>query len=434
MAFSHVEAIEVRLYGKTIGALAPDARGRPYYAFEYAPAWLREGFSISPLHLPLDQEVRTFDSLAENTWHRLPAAIADALPDQFGNSLIDAKIAEKGVTKEQITALDRLAYTADRAMGALEFRPARSIGREPDILDFAQLVSAARDAVHGEMNTDLEAKKALRQLLSVGTSAGGARAKAVINIDPKAGGISSGQRPAPGRESWILKFDGVHAEPALGESEQYGRIEYAYSLMAKAAGINMTETRLLEENGRAHFMTKRFDRTEPSDNDPLPKKIHMQSLCAMDHVDYNLIHINQYESLFAVIRRLGLSDEAMTEAFRRMAFNFLAMNCDDHSKNFAFLMDERGEWRLAPAYDVTFAYNSKNIWLKEHLMGLDGKFNGVTAKDLIGFANRNDIQYAKKSLGEIRASIARWPEFADRAGLPKTAADGIKEQLKEVLL
>jgi len=429
MAFLHVEAVEVRLCGKTIGALAPDARGRPYYAFEYAPSWVREGFSISPLHLPLGPEVRTFDGLSENTWYRLPAAIADALPDQFGNSLIDAKLAEKGVTKDQITALDRLAYTADRAMGALEFRPARSMGREPDILDFAQLVSAARDAVCGEMNTDIEAKRALRQLLSVGTSAGGARAKAVINIDPDTGEISSGQRPAPGMESWILKFDGVHAEATLGATEQYGRIEYAYSLMAKAAGIDMTETRLLEENGRAHFMTKRFDRTEPAENDTPPKKIHMQSLCAMDHLDCNLIHVNQYESLFAVIRRLGLSDEALTEAFRRMAFNFLAMNCDDHSKNFAFLMNERGEWSLAPAYDVTFAYNSRNNWLKEHLMGLDGKFAGITVKDMADFADRNEIQYAKKSLSEVRDAIARWPEFAGQAGLPASVIHGIKEQL-----
>jgi len=430
VAFEHVQAIEVRLCGKTVGALAPDARGRPYYAFEYAPSWIREGYSISPLHLPLDSEIRTFDILEEGTWHRLPAAIADALPDQFGNSLIDAKLAEKGVTGDQITALDRLAYTADRAMGALEFLPARRLGAEPDIIDFTQLVSSARDAVYGVIGTDREARRALRQLLSVGTSAGGARAKAVINLDPVTGEISSGQRPEKGRESWILKFDGIHADPVSGDTEQYGRIEYAYSLMAKAAGIDMTETRLLEESGRAHFMTKRFDRTEPQDSDSLPKKIHIQSLCAMDHIDWNLVRVNQYDSLFAVIKRLGLSDEAMTEAFRRMAFNFLAMNCDDHAKNIAFLMDERGEWSLAPAYDITFAYNSKNIWLREHLMGIEGKFSEVSVKDLIRFAEKNEISYAKRSLSEIRASIARWPEFANEAGLPESAALEIKGFLK----
>ncbi|MCL1982155.1 MAG: type II toxin-antitoxin system HipA family toxin [Clostridiales bacterium] len=421
MPFSHVEAIEVRIFGKTVGAVAPDSRGKPYYAFEYAPTWLRSGYSISPLHLPLSSGVFVFDNLAENTWYRLPAAIADALPDRFGNSLIDARLAEKGLTRDEITALDRLAYTGDRAMGALEFRPARSIGKEPSILDFAELVSAAKDAACGFTGADSKAKRALRQLLSVGTSAGGARAKAVVNLDPNTGAISSGQRPEKGKESWLLKFDGVEGGSPLGPSQEYGRIEYAYSLMAKAAGIQMTDTRLLHENGRAHFMTKRFDRTDPASGDA-PAKIHMQSLCAMDHIDYNLIHANLYDSLFAVIRRLGIHEEALTEAFRRMAFNFLAMNCDDHAKNFAFLMDEHGKWQLAPAFDVTFAYNSKNIWLKEHLMGIEGKFTGVSTQDLLRFAERHEIPYARKSLAEVKQAIAMWPDFAKQAGLTEASS------------
>ena len=430
MPFTHVEAIEVRIYGKTVGALAPDSRGRPYYAFEYAPSWLRSGYSISPLHLPLKPGVFTFDNLAENTWYRLPAAIADALPDRFGNSLIDARLAEKGVTKDEITPLDRLAYTGDRAMGALEFRPARSIGKEPDILDFALLINAAREAVHGFIGTDSKAKRALRQLLSVGTSAGGARAKAVINLDPRTGAISSGQRPEKGKESWLLKFDGIGEDPANGFSQEYGRIEYAYSLMAKAAGIHMTATRLFHENGRAHFMTKRFDRTDPSSSD-LPGKIHMQSLCAMDHLDYNLIRTNLYDSLFAVIRRLNLPEEAMTEAFRRMAFNFLAMNCDDHAKNFSFLMDEQGNWRLAPAFDVTFAYNSKNIWLREHLMGIGGKFTDINTQDLMHFAAKHEITYARKSLREVKQAIASWPDFAQQTGLSKGSIAEIRRHLDQ---
>ena len=428
MPFVHVEAIEVRIYGKTVGALAPDSRGRPYYAFEYAPSWLRNGYSISPLHLPLASGVFTFDSLAEGTWQRLPAAIADSLPDQFGNSLIDSKLASLGVTGDEITALDRLAYTGDRAMGALEFRPARSLGKEPDILDFAQLVGAARDAIHGNAGTDSKAKHALRQLLSVGTSAGGTRAKAVINLDPETGAISSGQRPGKGKESWLLKFDGIGEDSRLGPSQEYGRIEYAYSLMAKAAGIDMTETRLFHENGRAHFMTKRFDRKDPASGS-LSDKVHMQSLCAIDHIDYNLIRANQYDSLFAVIRRLGLPEEALTEAFRRMAFNYLAMNCDDHAKNFAFLMDEQGKWRLAPAFDVTYAYNSKNIWLKEHLMGIGGKFADIGTKELAQFAERQEIPYARKSLNEVKRAIAMWQDFAGQAGLSKATADEIKKHL-----
>ena len=428
MPFTHVEAIEVRIYGKTVGAIAPDSRGRPYYAFEYAHPWLRDGYSISPLHLPLEPGVFTFDNLAENTWHRLPAAIADALPDRFGNNLIDARLSEKGVTRDEITALDRLAYTGDRSMGALEFRPARSIGREPDILDFAQLMDAAKDAIRGSVGTDGKARRALRQLLSVGTSAGGARAKAVINIDPVTGVISSGQRPEKGKESWLLKFDGVFSDPFPGPALEYGKIEYAYSLMAKAAGIQMTDTRLFHENGRAHFMTKRFDRTDPAHGD-MPAKIHVQSLCAIDHIDYNLIHTNLYDSLFAVIRRLGLPEGALTEAFRRMAFNFLAMNCDDHAKNFAFLMDEQGKWRLAPAFDVTFAYNSKNIWLKEHLMGVGGKFADISIQDLSRFAEEHDIPYSRRSLAEVKRAIAMWPDFAERAGLSEAAAGEIGKRL-----
>jgi serine/threonine-protein kinase HipA len=428
MPFTHVEAIEVRIHGKTVGALAPDSRGKPYYAFEYAPAWLRGGYSISPLHLPLTSGVFTFDDLADSTWHRLPAAIADALPDRFGNSLIDARLAEKGVTRDEITALDRLAYTGDRAMGALEFRPARSIGKEPDILDFAQLINAAKDAIRGSVGTDSKAKRALRQLLSVGTSAGGARAKAVVNLDPATGAISSGQRPEEGKESWLLKFNGVGDDASFGLSQEYGRIEYAYSLMAKAAGIHMTDTRLFHENGRAHFMTKRFDRADPAAGN-LSDKIHMQSLCAMDHIDYNLIHANQYDSLFAVVRRLNLPDEALTEAFRRMVFNYLSMNCDDHTKNFAFLMDEQGTWRLAPAFDVTFAYNSKNIWLREHLMGVGGKFADISMRDFLQFAENHEIPYARKALNEVKYAIAMWPDFAGQAGLSKTSTDEIKERL-----
>jgi serine/threonine-protein kinase HipA len=296
-------------------------------------------------------------------------------------------------------------------------------------LDFAQLISAAQEALHGFTGTDSKAKRALRQLLSVGTSAGGARAKAVVNIDPVTGGISSGQRPEKGKESWLLKFDGIGDDRSCGFSQEYGRIEYAYSLMAKAAGIHMADTRLFHENGRAHFMTKRFDRMNPASGG-LADKIHMQSLCALDHLDYNLIHTNQYDSLFAVIQHLGLPEEDLTEAFRRMAFNYLAMNCDDHAKNFAFLMDVQGKWRLAPAFDVTFAYNSKNIWLKEHLMGISGKFADISIQDLLRFAERFDIPYARKSLNEVKRAVAAWPDFAGQAGLSKSSTDEIRGYIK----
>jgi serine/threonine-protein kinase HipA len=424
VAFIHVETIDVFLYGNMVGSIARHPQ-RSVYSFEYDPGWLRNGVSISPIFLPLKSGEQYFPALSTEVYHRLPAAIADALPDRFGNRLIDERLGSMGVHPDSVTALDRLAYTGDRAMGALEFRPARSLGREPeDVIELAKIVGAARAAVSGIIANDRESKNALRQLLSVGTSAGGARAKAVINIDPITDEITSGQRPERGKFAWLLKFDGVGKDAGLGESQMYGRIEYAYSLMAKAAGIDMPETRLLEEGGRAHFMVKRFDRSFALPQEK-PKKIHMQSLCAMGHIDYNMIHMNEYSDLFSIIRRLGLGEDTEVEAFRRMAFNYLAMNCDDHSKNFAFLMDDEGRWRLAPAYDITFAYNSHNPWLREHLMGINGKFTGVSENDIMDFAERHGIPYAKKTLREVANAIKRWLEFSSKAGLPRNVAEEI---------
>jgi serine/threonine-protein kinase HipA len=429
MAFVHVETLDVFLYGNFVGSLARHPH-RSVYSFEYDPGWIRNGVSISPLFLPLKSGEQYFPDLPAEVFHRLPAAIADALPDRFGSKLIDEKLRAMGVHSDSVTALDRLAYTGDRAMGALEFRPARSLGREPaGAIELAKMIGIARNALTGSIANDRESKSALRQLLSVGTSAGGARAKAVINIDPVTDEITSGQRPERGKFSWLLKFDGVGPDAGLGASQMYGRIEYAYSLMAKAAGVDMPETRLLEEGGRAHFMIRRFDRSFALPEE-MPRKIHMQSLCALGHIDYNMIHMNEYADLLSVIRRLDLGERAETEAFRRMAFNHLAMNCDDHSKNFAFLMDDEGRWRLAPAYDITFAYNSHNPWLKEHLMGVGGKFEDVTEKDMVVFAETYGIPYAKRTLKEVKNALARWTEFASQAGIPKDTANEIAAYLR----
>ena len=434
MSFKHVEAIEVSLHGKKVGVVAALPNTRDSYAFEYYPSWIRNGVSISPFHLPLAQGVKRFHGLSNETWFGLPPAIADSLPDRFGNSLINAHLAMQGISAAEITALDRLAYVADRAMGALEFKPTHSFGKESGgILDIVELVTAAREALRGRIATDEDSKNALQNLLSVGVSAGGARAKAVINLDPKTCAITAGHRPEAGKESWLIKFDGVGKDSELGESEQYGRIEYAYSLMAKDVGISIPETRLLEENGRAHFMSRRFDRVdsfkrERTGQDFL-QKMHMQSLCALDNVDFNLLHTNEYASLFMAINRLGLDEEARVEAFRRMAFNHLAANCDDHSKNFSFLMDHSGIWQLAPAYDVTFAYNSQNIWLREHLMGVDGKFSQVTGKDLMRFADSYQIPYARQSLRQVEAALKNWPDYAKQAGVSKETVAYIADKI-----
>jgi len=421
MSFKHVEAIEVSLSGEKVGVVATVPNTRNSCAFEYYPSWIKSGVSISPIHLPLTQGAKNFHDLPFETWYGLPPAIADALPDRFGNSLINAHLAMQGVSATEITAFDRLAYVADRAMGALEFKPAYSFGKEPEgILDIVELVTAAREALQESFATDKDSKKALQNLLSVGVSAGGARAKAVINVDPLTHAITAGHRPEAGKESWLIKFDGVGRDSKLGESQQFGRIEYAYSLMVRDAGITMPETHLLKESGRAHFMIRRFDRIDISESKEhiSPQKVHMQSLCAMAIVDFNLIRTNEYGSLFMTINQLGLGDEAKVEAFRRMAFNHLAANCDDHSKNFSFLMDRSGTWFLAPAYDVTFAYDPQSIWLKGHLMGVNGKFSQVTRRDLIKFADAWQVPYARRSLKQIDAVLENWPEYARQAEIP----------------
>ncbi len=273
------------------------------------------------------------------------------MPDDFGNSLVDAWMAQKGVSKESITALDRLGYMGKRSMGALEFKPSRTrVTSSRTAIDLSKLVEVARQSVSGDFQTDAMAEAALNQIIQVGTSAGGARAKAAIAWNPDTNEIRAGQFDvAPGFEHWLLKFDGVGTDLALGSSQDYGRIEMAYYRMATNAGITMSPCRLIEENGRAHFMTKRFDRDGN-------KKIQMSTLCATAHLDYKQKATHDYAQYFMVISKLGLGYLAMEEAFRRMTFNVMAANCDDHTKNHSFIMAEFGSWQLAPAYDVTHAY------------------------------------------------------------------------------
>jgi serine/threonine-protein kinase HipA len=300
-------------------------------------------------------------------------------------------------------------------MGALTFKPARGPRRTvPFALKLGELMEQARRAVHGETHDDDHTSAALRTIIDVGTSAGGARAKAVVAWNPSTQELRSGQFAAPaGFQHWLLKFDGLGKDRELGASQHYGRVELAYSLMARDAGIDMTECRLLEENGRAHFMTRRFDREDAG------VRHHVQSLCAMGHVDFRLKGINSYAQLFDVIERLGLSYEAREEAFRRMAFNVMARNCDDHSKNFAFRLREGRGWELAPAFDVTFAHNPQGEWTHQHLLGVNGKFRDITEADLLEVADRFAIGTARAVLRDVRAALGRWPEFAAQAGLPE---------------
>ncbi len=409
------------MWGRFVGAAALDP-GLGCYVFAYDRTFARGGIELAPLHMPLDANERTyaFPALPEATYYRLPALLADALPDDFGNALIDRWLAERGVPRAAITPLDRLAYMGRRAMGALEFRPQRGPAtRKPTAIHLGELVTAAREAIAGTWHDDDSTAAALRTIIEVGTSAGGARAKAVVAWNPLTHEMRSGQLEAPdGYEQWLLKFDGVGRDRELGSGEDYGRIEFAYHRMARAAGIAMTDCQLLEENGRAHFMTRRFDRDGR-------ERHHVQTLCAMAHLDFRRRGTNSYAQLFHTIRELRLPREDLVEAWRRMAFGVMARNCDDHTKNISFRL-RRGEgWRLAPAYDVTFAHNPLGEWTNQHLMSVNGRFRDITADDLLAEADRFAIGEAKAILAEIRAALARWPEFAAAAGLATAASDRI---------
>jgi len=410
--YKPVHVIEARVWGHTVGAVALDPR-LGYYAFEYAPSFVRMGIELAPLTMPLAQagEPFVFTELPELTYKRLPAMLADSLPDDFGNTLIDGWMAARGVERSQITPLDRLAYMGKRGMGALEFHPVRSgpAGTSATAISLATLVESARLALQGDLSSEHLAGAALTQIIKVGTSAGGARAKATIAWNPKTQEIRAGQFDVDsGFEHWLLKFDGMGADRELGGSQDYGRIEYAYHQMATAAGIAMSDCRLLEEGGRAHFMTRRFDRDGN-------RKHHMQTLCAMAHLDYKQKASHDYNQLIQVISRLRLGYTALEEAFRRMAFNVMAANCDDHSKNFSFLLREGGDWTLAPAYDVTHAHNPEGQWTNQHLMAVNGKFAGITRADLLIVADRFGIGTAAKVLMQVNAAVVNWPDFAARA-------------------
>jgi serine/threonine-protein kinase HipA len=412
-----VKVIEVRIWGQRVGAVALDpAIG--YYAFAYDPAWQRTGIELAPLTLPLDNRRSpfVFPNLPEATFHRLPGMLADALPDDFGNALIDAWMAQHGMAKSEVTPLDRLAYMGKRGMGALEVKPSRGSQKESAApLQMKSLVESARKLVEGDLSDDAHARAALTNIIQVGTSAGGARAKAVIAWNPETNMIRSGQfDAAEGFEQWLLKFDGIGKDFELGTGADYGRIEYAYYLMARQAGIEMSDCRLLTEGGRAHFMTRRFDR-DVIDGKTI--RHHVQTLCGMDHLDFKQRSTHAYAQLFMVASQLRLGDAALDQIFRRMAFNVMARNCDDHTKNFAFRLKQGGTWEFAPGYDITHAYNPKGKWTYQHLMSVNGKFENITRQDMLMEAERFSVSRPKDLLDEVRAALEGWPRFAKEAGL-----------------
>ena len=422
MTYAPAAVIEVSAWGRLVGAVALDPQ-TGFYAFEYDDSWLEDGAELSPLHLPRRRGVVEFPELRRETFHGLPAMLADALPDRFGNALVNAWMAEQGIEPSSITPLDRLAYASDRAMGALTFAP--PIGpptASVSLVQVADLVTAARAELHGTLDED-GVHDALAQLITVGSSAGGARAKAVIAYNPTTDQMRSGQLHAPeGFEQWILKLDGV-GDPALrgdplAASQPFCRIEYAYYLLARRAGIEMSESRLLPEGPRAHFMTKRFDRG------PRDERIHTQSLCAIAHLDYNLTRTHSYSSYFLTADALGLGRDARQQMLRRVAFNVMAVNRDDHTKNFAFLLPEHGAWALAPAFDVTHS-NWTGEWTAAHQMSVNGTFDGISLDDLRALGDLHDVPGIEQVLRDVADAVRAWPDAASEAGLDASTTERI---------
>lgn len=416
-----VETALVKLWGDEVGAISW-LEDRAYGVFEFAPAFLKKGLDISPLHMGLDDARRgdgifSFPALSNETFLGLPGLLADALPDKFGNSMIDAWLARNGRAVDSFSPVERLCYIGARGVGALEFSPTINPRLDRSVpVEVAALVELAQDVMsqRRDLNvalgeSDQENAEAMMDILRVGTSAGGARPKAVIAMD-RQGNVISGQADVPeGYEYWLLKFDGV-TDLELGEPKGYGRIEYAYYLMAQAAGIEMATCRLLEENGRAHFLTKRFDRQNG-------KKIHLQSLCGLAHYDFNMAGAYSYEQAFSVMRQLRLSKVDALEQYRRMVFNVIARNQDDHTKNIAFLMDQEGRWHLSPAFDVIYSHNPAGKWTNQHQMSVNGKRDGFILEDMITLGESISLPRPKEIINEVLDAVQRWPEFAREAAV-----------------
>jgi len=395
-----------------------------YGIFEYDPDFLNKGLDISPLHMSLDAARKgdakfSFPALNKDTFIGLPGLLADALPDKFGNSIIDTWLSRNGRDSASFSPVERLCYTGKRAMGALEFSPAIIDKYDTSVaVEVSELVKLIQDIMNKRHKLDVSLNEsaadnadAVLDILRVGTSAGGARPKAVIAMDDN-GNVLSGQGEVPkGYDYWILKFDGV-TDLELGEPRGYGRIEYVYYLMAKAAGINMTECRLLEENGRAHFMTKRFDRVSGN-------KIHMQSLCGIAHYDFNNAGAYSYEQAFTVMRQLRLSKAEAEQQYRRMLFNIIARDLDDHTKNISFLMQRDGKWALSPAYDLTYSHNPAGKWTNQHQMSLNGKRDHFTREDLIHVGESISLSKPEETLNDVIIAVEQWPEYAKDAEVNK---------------
>jgi serine/threonine-protein kinase HipA len=419
----------VVLWGSVIGAITW-LDDREIGVFQYAPDFLASNIQLSPIMMPLEEFPYEFPALARNTFRGLPGLLADSLPDRYGNAIIDAWLASQGRTSDSFHPVERLCYVGTRGMGALEFQPATfepAANKHPvnvgGLVDLANRVLDEKASLGGVFS-GRDDHDALTDILRVGTSAGGARAKAVLAWNRETGEFRSGQvDPGEPFEHWLMKFDGVTktGDPELSVPQGYGQIEYAYHLMARAAGIVMTECRLHKEADRNHFMTKRFDRTDRGG------KVHMQSLGAIAHFDYKQRSSYSYEQAIQVMRRLDLPQIDVEQLLQRAIFNVVARNCDDHVKNLAFLMDRRGQWRLSPAYDVTYAWDTSNQWTRRHQMSINGQRERFERNDLLTLASNGRVKnaVAHEMVDTVIQAVRNWPAFAAEAGVAADTATSI---------
>ena len=417
---------DIYLWGQHAGTVAWDENYQAA-SFEFTPEFASGQWDISPLMMPVRQrQIYQFPSLNKDTFVGLPGLLADALPDAFGKALLDKWLVSVGRTFAN--PVERLCYQGKRSMGALEFVPAQDNYLEQGTkLEIDSLVEVAREVLDEkkklDVNVNEDTKEAIANIVRVGTSAGGQRAKAVIAYNENTGEVRSGQIDVPdGFSHWLLKLDGV-TNAELGDPKHYGKIEYVYYLMARVAGINMTECRLLEENGRAHFMTRRFDRLSGNE------KVHMQTLCGIAHYDYKMLHAYSYEQAFQVMRQLRLPYSQAEEMFRRMVFNVIARNQDDHTKNISFLMDKNGRWSLSPAYDMSWSYNPKGVWTSRHQMSVNGKWDDITRADLLALAKNVNIKQADAIIDEVKEGVSKWRTFATQYSIPSEMVKGIDSTL-----
>ena len=423
------------LWGREIGAVSWDADNE-IGVFQYTPEFLSSDIQIAPLTMPLREGTFQFPALNRPTFKGLPGLLADSLPDKFGNALIDAWLTRQGRSAESFNPVERLCYIGSRGIGALEFKPTIGIPPAKDArLKVSELVALANDIMNERMSLEGRLREsesdvdAIRDILRVGTSAGGARAKAILAWNKSTGEFRSGQLPVTsGFTSWIMKFDGIsdNRDKELAAPQGYGRIEYSYHLMAVEAGIEMTRCRIHEEGGRAHFMTERFDRTVEG------KKRHMQSLCAMRHFDFHQAGAYSYEQAIETCRQLNLPQNDLEQQFLRATFNVIARNQDDHVKNIAFLMDKSGKWRLSPAFDVAYSFNPSGAWTSRHQMTLNGKRDNFEVDDLLELGRFADLKTrrARTLVAHVHATVSQWPKFAVDAGVSADQLDAIKKTLR----